>query len=185
MQVKSNSIVHIILQSLVEFAPIFLFVICFEISGFYFATRVLIAFTIILTIYTYLKEKRVPYFSLFVAATTVIFGLFTLKHHNPHILQIRDTVYDALLSITLIVSTLSNRLILKTLFGHIFKIPDALWRKITWYWAVNFAVLAAMNEYVRHHFHLGAWVYYKMFAMAITIALGLILLLIYRKDLLE
>lgn len=185
MQVKSNSIVHIILQSLVEFAPIFLFVICFEISGFYFATRVLVAFTIILTIYIYLKEKRVPYFSLFVAATTVIFGLITLKYHNPHVLQIRDTVYDALLSITLIISTLSNRLILKTLFGHIFKIPDALWRKITWYWAVNFAVLAVMNEYVRHHFHLGAWVYYKMFAMAITIGLGLILLLIYRKDLLE
>jgi len=185
MQIKSNSIVHIILQSLVEFAPIFVFVISFEIHGFYFATRALITITILLTIYTYFKEKRVPYFAFFVAATTIVFGFITLKHHNPHILQIRDTVYDALLGITLIVTLLNNKLLLKSLFGHIFKISDILWRKITWVWAINFFVLAGMNEYVRLHFHLGAWVYYKMFAMAITIALGLILLLIYRKELLE
>ena len=185
MQIKSNSIVHIILQSLVEFAPIFVFVISFEIHGFYFATRALVAITVILTIYTYFKEKRVPYFALFIAFTTIMFGAATLKHHNPNILQFRDTVYDAMLAIILILTLLSDKLLLKTLFGHIFKISDVLWRKVSWYWAINFTCLAIANEYVRHNFHLGAWVYYKMFAMAITIALGLILLLIYRKELLE
>lgn len=185
MQFKSNPIINIILKSLLEFAPVFIFVFAFEMHGFFFATKALILFTLISTIYIYLKDKRVPYFALFVAFTTILFGIITLDLHDPRILQIRDTAYDAGIALTLALTVLKRKLILKTLFGHIFKISDDLWAKVTWLWALYFFVLALMNEFVRHHFHLGIWVYYKMLVIMLTILYGLVQLLIYREELLD
>ena len=97
MLIKTNNFIQIIIKCLVEFGPILVFVLSFEKRNFFFATGLLIFLTILSTIYAFFKEKRIPYFALFIAFMTVTFGWLTLEMHDPRFLQIRDTVYDGTL----------------------------------------------------------------------------------------
>lgn len=164
-----------------DFGPIIIFLATVRHFGFYTATFALMITTIISTIITFIKEKRIPYFALYVAALTLSFGWITISHHNPKFIQIRDTVYDLSFALTLIIGLVFRINLLKISFGHCVKLHLQSWNKLTYSWIVFFLINSMANEYVRRYFDRNVWVHFKTNMLFVTILFGVITLLFFYK----
>ena len=183
---NSKTLIHymrLILKSLFEFIPIFIFLSVFEITkNFYTSTFILIITTISFTFYTFHKEKRLPYIALFICLETTFFGSLTLILKDPVYVQLRDTFYDIGLGATILVTGIMRVPIIKKFFGHIFDLDIQTWIHLSYYWATFLITFGITNEYMRRNFSADIWVRYKFVVMLVTVTFGLSLLWKYRKS---
>jgi intracellular septation protein len=135
--------------SFLDFSPALVFVLVFELSDFFTATGWFMASTVVVTFIALAIEKRTPFFSLYIAAITILFGASTLFFHSPNYIQIRDTVYDLVLALTLLISYLKGKLLFKRVFSHSIRMSDSAWRNVTKAWIAFFTIIALLNEVVR------------------------------------
>jgi intracellular septation protein len=174
---------RIILKCLIEFLPVISFFIAYELTqeNFYKATLVMILVTLVYTVYTFQKEKRIPYLALFISFETVLFGTLTLIFRNPMFVQIRDTFYDLVLGSVILISGIIDKPILKMFFGHVFKLENIIWVKLSFSWGLLLLIFGVTNEMVRRSLDEPAWVSYKLFIFLTTVMFGLFLLWKFRK----
>jgi intracellular septation protein len=181
MVVKISNFPHDLLRkvfigSFLEFGPILLFLLSYHFFHIYKATFILMIMTIISTIVTYRLQKRLPYVALYVALLTTIFGYMTIAHHQPKFIQIRDTMYDITLALTLLTGVIIDFSFLKLAFQSILPMNVGAWRKLTYSWIVFFIVGAILNEYVRRVMDLHQWFEFKMTMIFVTIIFGCVTL---------
>jgi intracellular septation protein A len=159
-----------------EFGPILLFLISYHFFHIYKATFILMIMTIISTIATYRLQKRLPYVALYVALLTIIFGYMTIAHHQPKFIQIRDTMYDITLALTLLTGVIIDFSFLKLAFHSVLPMTISAWRKLTYSWIFFFIMGAVLNEYVRRVMNLHQWFEFKMTMIFVTIIFGCVTL---------
>ena len=183
---NSKIIVHyfrLMIKSLFEFIPVFIFLTTFEITkNFYTATFLLILVTISFTFYTFHREKRLPYIALFICLETTVFGSLTLLLRDPVYIQLRDTFYDLVLGTAILATAMMRAPIIKKFFGHIFELSLEIWISLSYYWGAFLVTFGLTNEYFRRNFPEFIWVKYKFVVMLITVTFGLFLLWKYRKN---
>lgn len=173
----------IALAGIFEFGPVLIFLIAFELFHIYKATIVLMIATIVSTIVTYRTQKRLPYVALYIAILTGIFGYITVTKHEPKFIQMRDTLYDATLALTLIVGLLFNVQFLKIAFHSIIPMTDRAWKRLTYFWISFFFLIAITNEYVRRFMSLRDWFDFKSTMILVTLISGCIALYyVYEKE---
>lgn len=158
--------------TLLDFSPTLVFVVAYELSDFFTATGWFIVSTVIASGIALIREKRVPYFTIYIALVTLFFGGTTLVFHNPHFIQIRDTFYDLVLGLTVLFSYLHGKLVFKSVFSHSIVMSDEAWNNLTHAWIFFFFSAAAANELARHTFTPGGWVYFKVAMLFITMGFG-------------
>lgn len=169
-------------DGLLEFGPIIIFLLSFKYLHIYKATMVLMVVTIISTVITYRKQKRLPYLALYVALLTSIFGYMTLSLHQPRFIQMRDTLYDVTCALTLIIGLITNISFLKIAFDSVFPMTRRAWDRFTYAWIFFFITNAFLNEFIRRTFSLKQWFEFKGFMVVITIIFGLtVIVLFYEK----
>ena len=169
----SPKIISRLLVALVlEFGPVFVFLISFEYLHVYKATVILMIATIISTVATFSIQKRLPYMALYVALLTSIFGYITLSLHEPRFIQMRDTLYDATCALTLIFGLMINVSFLKLAFHKLAPMSDRGWKKLTKFWIGFFISLSLANEYVRRTMTLTQWFDFKTIVVVITVIFG-------------
>ena len=133
LETKKNNYLSLIFKSCIEFLPIFVFVCVYKIdSNFFYATYALIISTILYTIYTVKKQKRIPYLAVFLSIETTLFGSLTIIFQNPDFLQLRDTLYDVVLATLILFTALLGNPIIKKFFGHIFKLENDDWISLSY-----------------------------------------------------
>ncbi len=125
--------------------------------------------TVVSTIVVYRLEKRIPYITLYVTFLTILFGYMTLHKHDVHFIQIRDSVYDFTLALTLLIGLFFNSLLLKISLSSYVSLKDRAWRFFTHLWIIFFFLSGVANEFIRHHFTISSWVNYKITMIVITI----------------
>ena len=173
----------IALAGVLEFAPVFIFLLAFEFFHVYKATIVLMITTIISTFATYKIQKRLPYVALYVALLTSIFGYITLTLHQPKFIQIRDTLYDVSCALTLVVGLVTGTQFLKVAFSPVLSMTNRAWNHFTYAWIIFFISIAVANEYVRRFMSLSAWFDFKSIIVAVTLFFGVTtLFLFYEKE---
>lgn len=179
----SKTFRNVFLSLFIDFLPILGFIVVANKGKVYQATSVLMLLTIATTIYTYAKEKRLPYITLYVAFITIFFGSATLHRHNMTYLQLRDTLYDLSLFIVFSLGLLFRVSVLKISLHKLFTLTDESWNFMTKGWAVFFLVCAITNEYLRRAGTFEAWLNFKEFLVPMTIltAIGLYALAIYKE----
>ena len=166
-----------------EFGPVFLFLTTYEIFHVYKATLALMMATIVSTIITFRLQKRLPYFALYIALLTLLFGYLTLAHHNPKFIQIRDTMYDVICALTLMVGLMTNTHFLKLAFNSIFPMATSAWTKVTYFWIAFFLIVATLNEYIRRTMSIADWFHFKSISVLVTVIFGLVVMyLCYKKE---
>lgn len=174
--------ISIVWKSMLEFIPIFTFVISFKLTdNFYTATYVLIFTTCLYTFYTFHKQKRIPFLPLFLTLETSLFGFATIVFKNPDILQVRDTLYDLVLGTVIFVSAKLDHPITRKFFGHLFDLELTHWRSISYQWSAIMFFFASCNEYMRRNFSEEVWVNYKTFVIVVTFIFCFYLLFKYKK----
>lgn len=181
--ISKKLIKHLFLAGVLEFGPVFVFLVAFERFHIYKATIILMIATIISTVATFRIQKRLPYLALYVALLTSIFGYITLTLHQPKFIQIRDTLYDATLAGTLIIGLMINVSFLKLAFHKVLPMTMRAWTHLTYSWISFFIVIAIANEYVRRTMTLATWFDFKSIMVGVTIVFGAsTLYFLYEKE---
>lgn len=173
-----------LIEWLIQFGPITLFFVAFELGGrdFFFATSILMVAIVMATVASIVRDRRIPWFPIYAAAFTLVFGGATLYLRDPHWLMVRDTLYDGIFGLIILVALSMKKNILRTFFLPLFALTDRGWQILAWRWAVFFLVNAVVNEMARRFLSVDAWVYFKMIATLVLIAFGVYQFTLTRRE---
>jgi intracellular septation protein len=94
-----------------------------------------------------------------------VFGTLTLAFHDDAFIKWKVTIIYTLFAIALVASQLMNKSIIKSMLGKELKADDAIWARITWYWALFFMVCGLGNIYIAFSLPLETWVNFKVFGL--------------------
>jgi intracellular septation protein len=113
-----------ILNVLIEFGPLIMFFVAFEIFKFMTAVAVLIGTVVIALIASIIVQRRVAWFPILSCGSVMLFGGLTLFLHNPNWIIFKDTLYFGLFGLAVVIQLFRGKLMLKTLFGSVFHVDD-------------------------------------------------------------
>lgn len=156
------------LKLVIELGPLLAAVIAYLLAGFYWATGILMAGTVVSVIAARLVLGRV---SAMLAATTVIvliFGSMTLWLQDPSFIKMKPTFVNLAFAGVLLAGLALKRPFLKLLLGEALKLSDEGWRLLSWRWAGFFLCLACLNEIVWRNFSDGTWWAFKVAILPLT-----------------
>jgi intracellular septation protein len=156
------------MKFLIDFLPLLAFFVAYLRFDIYVATVALTA-SLALALFVYRiwkgewhKVHLVTYF------ITAALGAFTLYAHDPRFIKFKPTAVYAVFALALLGSHVVGPRVLLARLGHnSFPLPEPLWRKINFAWAMFFAFCAALNLYVASHFSEAAWVKFKIFGFTL------------------
>lgn len=158
----------LILNLSIEFGPIVAFLIASEYTKFFTAVTIFVVLTIISLVVGQIERKSFAWFPFIVGVTVVVSGLLTLVLHDPFYLIIKDTIYNAIFAIVLVVGLYYKKSLLKPLFQGLFSMNERGWKILTIRWTGMFIVLTIGNEIARMYLSSSDWVRYKSIATVVT-----------------
>ena len=150
------------LNLFIEFGPIILFFIIFNLFDFITATIALVGIVFVAFLLSIYIEGRIAMFSLFASGSIIVFGGATVFLSNPTYLIFKDTLFWGLFCLIILGYYLKDVLILKKLFIGIFDITDKGWKIVSLRWMVFAFLLSFSNQLALWYFTPGQWVTYKM-----------------------
>ena len=182
MNIKHITKYPVIKKAILEFGPIVIFVVLFEIHGFFLATFGMIIAVLISIMYLYMTEKVLPLFTMFVSIITLAFAMATILFHAPKILIFRDTFYDFFFATLIFIGLYNKKYFLKKLFNHVVQLTDRGWKIASYSWGIYFICTGTINEIIRIHGNARIWIDFKIAVIVATSALGGILALYLRDE---
>jgi intracellular septation protein len=107
---------------------------------------------------------------LFLSTTLILsFGAITLYLRDPRFIQMKPTLYYAVLASILFIGLLRGKPLLRWLFGPIFPgLSDEGWLKLSRNWALFFVALAVINEFMRATLDFDRWLTVKVWGVPIV-----------------
>jgi intracellular septation protein len=110
-------------------------------------------------------ERKVPAMPLVTAVVVMVFGGLTLLLQDETFIKMKPTIINGLFAATLLGGLAMGRTFLKALFGSVFRLDEAGWRKLSLRWALFFIAVAVLNEAVWRTTSTDFWVSFKVFGI--------------------
>jgi intracellular septation protein len=154
-----------------DFIPVLLFFLAFKFYGIYVATVVGIVTTALQFMITVLWKKTFDKKQFITLAVFVLFGGMTLYFHNPIFVKWKPSVIFWLFGIVFLAShfigkkPIIQRMMEGMLEENNNKLPDNVWRKMNFAWAVFFILLGSVNLFIAYHFSTDTWVNFKLYGI--------------------
>ena len=162
------------MKLLIDFFPIALFFIAFKFAGIYVATGVAMLATLVQIAWLYFKYGKVEPMQWISLGIITLFGGATLLTQNDTFIKWKPTILFWLMGCLLIGGQLlMKKNFIKSLMSAQLSLPDEIWQKLLWSWAVFFAVKGGLNLWVAYQFDTDTWVNYKLIG-----SMGLMLLFV-------
>jgi intracellular septation protein len=167
------------MSQLLEFSPLVVFLVFFEVLGIYWATAALmLACVLVLAVHRLLTGKFKPMHVITVAVVLPL-GAATILLHDHRFIQWKPTVLlgigaAAFLGSMFIGKQPLARRMLEPAFNEPLDVSRRAWLVINSLWVGWLGLLAAANIYVAWNFTESAWVHFKVYG--ITIALFIFML---------
>ena len=133
-------------HSLIEFGPLILFFLISTIWGFYPGAAALVISTLAALIFSLSYFKRFAYFSVSVSSLTLFSGGITLYLHQPIWLVLEFTLSNLFFGLALLFAQRRGRLILESMFDHMFSISRKGWRTLTIRWGWVLVLIGVTNQ---------------------------------------
>lgn len=162
------------LHAVVEWSPALIFFLIYQVWGFFAATAAAMPVTLLAVTLTWRLGRRIPVLPLVTLFLVVVLGGLTLWFRSELFAKLIPTVVSGLFSAILLFGYLRDLPVLKHAIGA--QMPDitaAAWRRLTLRYALFFAGLAVLNEFIWRTQSTELWVAYKTYG-----DLGLLLLFI-------
>lgn len=159
------------MKLLFDLFPILLFFAAFKLADIYVATGVAILATIGQIAWLKLRGKPVEPMQWASLVIIVVFGGLTLLFHDETFIKWKPTVLYALFAAALLIAPrVTGKNPLRAMMGAQLKLPDPIWRRLTFAWVAFFAAMGVANIVVAYSFPLDVWVNFKVFGtVALTI----------------
>jgi intracellular septation protein len=160
------------MQPLTGLAPLLAFFVTYALRGLYAATAVLMVAMLLLLGFDWLRQRRIPRLHALSTVLVLIFGAATLLLHNRLFIQWKATVFLWLLSGGFVVSafvgerTLAERCLAPAVESWR-SVSAPLWRRVNAWSAAFYAALGGANLAVAYYASERAWVYFKVFGLAL------------------
>lgn len=146
-----------------DFLPVFLFFISYNLADIYVATAVAITATTLVLFYTWFNGKLhlVQWINFSLIATL---GCTAIWLHDETLIKCKTTVIYWLLAISFL---LSNRIrkknLVKVMLSHYIRLPNILWQRLNVIWIIFFSMVGLINLLVAYYFDTDTWVSFKLF----------------------
>lgn len=132
-----------------ELGPVFTMFIVNFIWGVEAGVWSLILTTVLALIVSLIMFRRPPIMPFIAGAVTVTFGTLTLLTGDPKWVQIKVTIFNALVAVLLFVGLVRRRYFFEFVFGKTFSYTEDGWYQLTRNVSVFFLITAIANEAVR------------------------------------
>lgn len=156
------------MKAFLDFAPALVFFGAYYKTDIYTATVALIVAMLALVAFYRIAEKRWHKTHLITAVIVTVMGGLTLAIHDPRFIMYKPTVLYAVFALVLLGShVIGDKVLLQRLPQKTLQLPDPLWRKINFAWALYFAFCAVLNIVVALNFDESTWVQFKTFGFTV------------------
>jgi len=156
------------MKQLLDFLPLIVFFVFYKLYDIYVASGALIAATALALIFTWVKYRKVEKMTLITFVMVAVFGTLTLVFHNPVFIKWKVSVIYVLFSGALLVSQLVlKKPLIQRMLGKELTLPDNVWNKLNFAWAIFFLVCALLNIYVAFWLSEDLWIDFKVFGLTI------------------
>lgn len=175
------------MRQLLEFIPIALFFIVYQldgetvslgswaytVDGIFTATAVLIVATALQFVIGSLLARHVEKRALWTFVAVLVFGGATLLLRDQTFIQWKPTIFNWALALAFILFRyIGERTLMERTLGTQLHLPRAVWLRLNAVWVGNFLIVGALNLYVAYGYSEATWVSYKLYS-----AIGFTLLL--------
>jgi intracellular septation protein len=127
------------------------------------ATGAFMVAMVIAMIFSALRYRRISPLLWFSGVMVVILGGLTIWLHDRTFIQMKPTIYYALVSGLLLFGLLTDRPLLQRVLGSTYPgLDEAGWAKLTRNWAIFFAFMAVLNEAVWRNTSWDFWIGFKL-----------------------
>lgn len=152
------------MKQFAEFLPIAIF------AGVYFYTKDIFLSTAVLMVamvfqigYEYISNKFVARQTWFVFGSVVVLGGMTLAFRDEVFIQWKPTLVNWAFCVALLGAEFIAKInLLKKMLGAQIRLPDHVWRNLTFGWSLGFFIAGALNLVVAFNFSMDFWVSYKL-----------------------
>lgn len=152
------------MNAVLDLAPALLFLAAYVVADIYTATIVLMVSLFALVAIYWIRERRLHKTHFITAVVAGIMGGLTLYIHDPVFIMFKPSAVYAIFALALLGSHyIGEKVLLARLPQKAIQLPDALWRKVNFAWAMFFLFCAILNIYVAQHYSEATWVKFKTF----------------------
>lgn len=156
-------------QFICDYLPLGVFFLCYKFSQnsnhLLFATKCMIAATLISLVFAYVLTKKIAKMALFSGLLLGIFGGLTIFLKDDVFIKIKPTIINLLFATILFYGYFTNKPLLCHLFGAQIKINNQAWLTLSLRWGIFFIFLATLNEIIWRNSSTDFWVQFKVFGM--------------------
>ena len=137
------------LNILSELGPVFTMFIVNFAMGVKAGVWSLLITTAMALVASLIVFRRPPIMPFIAGAVTIVFGTLTLLTGDPMWVQIKVTIFNALVALILFVGLYQRKYFFEFVFGKTFHYTDSGWHQLTRNVAIFFLLTAIANEAVR------------------------------------
>lgn len=155
------------MKALSDFLAIILFFATYSFTkNMVLATAVATVVGVIQAAYTWFKFKKLSPMQWVSLIVVVVFGGATILLKDGIYIMLKTTVICWITSLAILISHLMGKNGLKMMLGQEFKLPENIWRNLTYAWTAFFFVMGVVNLAIAYPFtpeREAFWVQYKMY----------------------
>lgn len=154
------------MKQLLEFIPLILFFVVYKMDGIQMASIVLVVATIAQMIALKVLYGKIEKQQLIMGGAVVFFGLLSAYFNELKYLQWKVTIVYSLFALVLLVSQFVFKApLIKKLLGKEINLPEQVWNKINFGWAIFFIICMLLNIYISQYLSEDVWVDFKSFGI--------------------
>ncbi len=152
------------MKVLVDLLPALAFFGAYFLGDIYAATIALVVSLFVVVAYYRIALGQWHKAHLATAIIAALLGGLTLYVHDPAFIKLKPTVVYAVFALALLGShVIGDKVLLSRIPQKTFELPDAVWRKVNFVWAIFFIGCAVLNYYIAQHYDEATWVKFKTF----------------------
>ena len=154
------------MKFLFDLFPVILFFATFKFFGIFTATAVAIVATLAQIVYVRLRHGTVDKMLLISGVIITVFGGATLLLKDPTFIQWKPSILYWLFAAGLLSAQfLFNKNPMRAMMEKQVQLPDNVWSKLNFAWAMLFVTLGFLNLYVAFNYSQDTWVNFKLFGI--------------------
>jgi intracellular septation protein len=173
---------HFALSFFIEFGPLVGFLFFAQTFDFFVGVYALMIFTFFSLLFSFLRDKRLPIFSIYTGIAVLFFGFLSIYFRNPYLVVLEYTLYNFIFSLLAYIGYKKQKPIMKTLFPTMFEMNDKGWHVMSVAWGIFFVITGILNEYFWHFHNEHVWLIFRSITLVVATLFGMILFFVARKE---
>lgn len=150
------------MKSSIDLLPASLFLAALFLYDIYVATAVLMTGLVVIAAWYWWRDGKPHKLHTFSAAAVLVLGGLTLFVRDASFVKYKTTVVNGVIALIFLGSHLiGDKVLLQRIPQQAITMPDAVWRRVNFAWALFFAGIALVNLYVMHNFNDRTWGLFK------------------------